>query len=361
VAFVRSPGMLPLPEPDPVGSLDLLQDLIGVDDPDDWMNMIGWLVGVLNPDPHDAAPILMLLGGEGTGKTTRSRMLRSCVDPNVADARSLPRNERDFMIGAHNSLLQVFDNISSLNPAQADMICRLATGGAIATRELYANLSEVLINVKRPVLMNGITRFTARPDFLDRAMAIELPRISDGKRRDERELWGKFEDALPRILGGLYNAVACALRELPKVPKDWPWPRMIGFAKFVTAAESALGCKPGAFLAAYRRNRDASALEVATENPLAAAVIDFVNANHGEWGGTATALLQQLKPGEIGDYPKSWPQAATQLSKRLKRLEGVLLKAGVEVSWPPRAKERRIELRWVERSGVCDSAPNEAA
>ena len=41
----------------------------------------------------------------------------------------------------------------------------------------------------RPLMLNGISGVETRPDLLDRAIVLNLPIISELKRREEDELW----------------------------------------------------------------------------------------------------------------------------------------------------------------------------
>jgi hypothetical protein len=52
--------------------------------------------------------------------------------------------------------LLAFDNLSGLPPWLSDALCRLATGGSFAVRQLYTDDEEVLFEASRPILLNGI-------------------------------------------------------------------------------------------------------------------------------------------------------------------------------------------------------------
>ena len=77
-------------------------------------------------------------------------MLRSLVDPRMPDLRAEPREIRDLAIAARGSWLVAFDNISHLPHWLSDALCRLATGGGFATRELYTDFDEALFDALRP-------------------------------------------------------------------------------------------------------------------------------------------------------------------------------------------------------------------
>ena len=61
-----------------------------------------------------------------------------------------------------------------------------ATGGGLATRQLYSDLSETIINVQRPIILNGIAELATRGDLLDRSIVISLPTLDPEKRREMR-------------------------------------------------------------------------------------------------------------------------------------------------------------------------------
>ena len=66
------------------------------------------------------------------------------------------------------------------------MVCsRLATGGGLATRELYTDDEEALFDATRPIILNGIEDFVARPDLGDRTVLLTLENIPDHRRKLE--------------------------------------------------------------------------------------------------------------------------------------------------------------------------------
>ena len=84
--------------------------------------------------------------------------------------------------------LLAFDNLSGLSPWLSDALCRLASGGSFAVRQLYTNDEEVLFKAARPTLLNGIEDVISRPDLADRAIYLTLPPIAE-RRRGEASLW----------------------------------------------------------------------------------------------------------------------------------------------------------------------------
>jgi hypothetical protein len=121
------------------------------------------------------------------------------------------------MIAANNGHMLAFDNLSGLPAWLSDALCRLATGGSFAVRQLYTNDDEVLFQAARPLLVNGIEDVISRADLADRGIFLSLAPIGEQQRRSEIDLWREFEIARPRILGALLDAAVRGLQSLPDV------------------------------------------------------------------------------------------------------------------------------------------------
>jgi hypothetical protein len=173
--------------------------------------------------------VIVLSGEQGSAKSTFSAILRALLDPNTAPLRALPREDRDLFIAASNGHVLAFDNVSGLPAWISDTLCRLATGGGFAVRQLYSDQDEVLFDAARPVILNGIEDIVTRPDLADRAVFLTLEPIPEERRRPEQELWAAFEAERPRILGVLLDAVAKGLAQLQHTKLD-RLPRMADFA-----------------------------------------------------------------------------------------------------------------------------------
>lgn len=136
VRFRRARGMLPLPAPVAGGNITALRPFLNLRADADFTLTVAWLLAALRG--RGPYPTLALTGEHGAAKTTFARILRALIDPNTAPLRSLPREDRDLFIAATNGYVIAFDNVSSLPDWLSDLLCRLATGGGFATRELTA-------------------------------------------------------------------------------------------------------------------------------------------------------------------------------------------------------------------------------
>jgi hypothetical protein len=329
VRFTRRRGMLPLPRPKRNGSLKDLRKFINVQSDDDFVLLLSWLVGTFRPTgPY---PALGLHGEQGSAKSTTSRMLRNLIDPNIAPLRSSPKEPRDLMIAAKNSWIIAFDNFSSISPWLSDAMCRLATGGGFATRELYTDDEEKLFDAMRPLLLNGIPDLADRGDLIDRSIAITLPAIPLDKRKTERELWRAFDKKKPGILGALLDAVSTAIGRLESVKLD-SIPRMADFAEWVVAAEPAFGMPDVSFLRAYESNRENLSATAIESNIIAQPLLSLLKKER-RWKGSATKLLNELDRivGEKKTVQREWPKRPNFLSRDLRRIAPIIREMGWEI------------------------------
>src|SRR5664280_1084798 len=114
---------------------------------------------------------------------------------------------------------------------QPQWAARLALGRALPTGDrwrlphspLNTDDQEALFHATRPVILNGIEDAATKPDLLDRAIIVKLPRIEP--YRPEAELLSEFESTRPRILGALLDAIVAALHNLATTRIE-PAPRM---------------------------------------------------------------------------------------------------------------------------------------
>jgi hypothetical protein len=211
VRFRRSAGMQALPVPISGGSLKALRSFLNVKTDNDFVLAVAWVLACLRDcGPY---PVLALSGEQGSAKSTFSAILRALLDPNTAPLRALPREDRDLFIAASNGHVLAFDNVSGLPAWISDTLCRLATGGGFAVRQLYTDQDEVLFDATRPVILNGIEDIVTRPDLADRAWTRSLRSGAARKQNSGRRSrpsarvswaccsmpWSRASTACPRL------------------------------------------------------------------------------------------------------------------------------------------------------------------
>jgi hypothetical protein len=362
VPLIRPNGMMPLPPPQRAGVADGLATLAALlnlrssadgSASTDLRLVTAWLVACLFPE--GPFPVLAVDGEQGSGKTTTSKMLRRLVDPNYADARAAPREERDLLVSARNGRVVALDNLSGLDAAMADAICRLATGGGFGERAHYTNGEEYIVLAQNPVLLNGIPSLLARGDLADRAIAITLPPIPDDRRKPEAEVWREFEAARPSLLALLLDGLACAVDRLPNLHIE-RLPRMADFARLAAAMAPAFGWSEADMLAALDENRAAAVVGVIESDGIATAV-QAIAEDRGRWLCTASELLGAINDRTPLDRQRQrdWPKDATRLSQKLRRVAPALRRVGIDVILPA-SGGRSGRMITLEKRGLAEAA-----
>jgi hypothetical protein len=344
VRFRRAAGMLPLPIPQRGGSIEALAAFLNLPAPDEFVLVVAWLLASLQRGgPY---PLLVIAGEQGSAKTVLTKILRALIDPNAAPTRAPPREERDLMIAANNGHILAFDNLSGLPSWLSDALCRLASGGSFAIRQLYTDCDEVLFQAARPAILNGIEEIVCRSDLADRAIFLTLEPIAGERRRMERQLWREFEVARPGILGALFDAAAHGLRRLSRVRLERS-PRMADFALWSSACETAFW-PPGTFLRAYNANRQVAIEGVIEADPVAAFVREIVAAR-GTWAGRASDLLHARIAA--GQDVLGWPKNPRALAGRLRRCQTSLRTVGIDIAF---TREGRTGSRMIRMTSLTN-------
>jgi hypothetical protein len=143
----------------------------------------------------------------GAGKTTIQRLLKRLVDPTAPE--TVRFDPRDFLQKASHAYLVMLDNQNTVPEWATDTLCRLVTGEADSKRRLYTDDEDVIIELRRAVLLNGINVPADRGDVLDRSLVVELERIPDGERRTRRNCGIASRRSVPSCSG---HSSACCLR-----------------------------------------------------------------------------------------------------------------------------------------------------
>ena len=355
VRFRRAKGMLALPIPVQGGELRELRRFVNTPQETEWRFVASWLLAALRAKgPY---PICVMQGEQGCAKSTTSKMLRSLVDPNACALRTAPRKEQDLAIAASNGWVVAYDNLSGVHGWLSDALCRASTGGGFATRALYSDSEETLLEFQRPVLLNGIDEVATRGDLADRALLVTLPRIDEENRREESEVWEEFEEARPRLLGALLSVVSAGLKKLPSI-KAKRLPRMADFAKWILACEEALGWEAGSFLEAYSRSKNQMAESLVEGDLFARSLVEFIREK-AEWRGSAGELLALMNK-RVDEYErrvKGWPQDATRASNKLRRVAPSLVRLGLQIRLDIREGKEGRRAVYLGKADAADAVP----
>ncbi len=314
VHFWRPSGLGELPLPARGAAIDLLNKYVNLQE-FQFPVLVAWLTAALRPaGPY---PILVIEGEQGVGKTTLTEVCRHLVDPHVALVRSMPRIERELMLTAQSNWLVAFDNVSAVSAAQSDALSRLSTGGGYATRERSTDLGEIVIDIERPIIVNGTGEFMKRPDVVDRCIFLRLPPLSPKKRRHDQEFWAEFHRDLPNLLGALLAAAAGGLKHQGEIQLK-ELSRMADFDRWGAAVAQGLGWPQGKFVDNYRFSRRPAGARAIEQVPVFLALAQILK-RHRRWACTPKDLLRALDAYKRLRWPEAgdWPASPAQLLKLL--------------------------------------------
>jgi ABC-type dipeptide/oligopeptide/nickel transport system ATPase component len=181
----------------PGGSIDLLRPLLNVRSDDDFSLIVAWLLTALNIG--DQPPILALCGESGSGKSM-------CTAKNFAPLLGPHYNIRSLLISANNCHVIAYDNMSSIRSWMRAALRRIAPrSAAIAYRDAVVPIQP------KPMIINGINDVVVASHLSEFATSLRLSKIQ--KFKTESEMWNRFADAEPYILGALLDACSLKMRE----------------------------------------------------------------------------------------------------------------------------------------------------
>jgi len=315
--------------PDFAGDLKLLLNHIRIKNEDDQILYLTYLVTCFIPSiPH---AVLVFSGEKGASKSTSMRLTRQIVDPAIQDLLTMPNSMQDLALSLANNYMPSFDNLDGLSAEKSDLLCIASTGGGFSKRTLFTDDDETLLDLRRCVGLTGINVVVTRADLIDRSIIIELDRIPENERKEERDVWEAFEKDRASIVGGALQALANAMAIYPKVKLD-KLPRMADFTRWGYAIAEVLGYGGERFLDAYRNNRNQSNEEAISSHPAAATVVALMKENQS-WSGSVASLLGELErvaeQEKINTKVKTFPKAAHILSRRLKEVKSNLEDVGI--------------------------------
>lgn len=324
VFFVRGEAMQKLPDPRAGGGFAPLWKIANIP-PAQRLLVLAWLVDCLRPD--SPFPVLELYGEQGSAKSTTAEALRKLIDPNASNLRGAPKSCEDIFVGAVHSHCVSFENISHLPGPMQDALCVLATGGGFAKRTLYSDSDETILNVRRPVILNGISTSVTQQDLADRSVSIECPVIED--RQSATQLWRDFDAALPGVLGALLSLAANAMAILPRmrIPADQR-PRMLDYALLGMAVAEAHGETAGEFLEQYKAARAETVSRALDASPVATALIELVEDDPAGIEAPVKEVLRRLERYKPAGA-EAWPRTPKGLGDALRRAAPALRQMGI--------------------------------
>ncbi len=319
VLFRRTALTGVLPEPASGGTLAELWALLNVAEVDRPVVAAVLVAMLLDNIPH---PVVLLVGEQGSGKSTAALVLAGLLDPSPAQLRKAPRDVESWTTAAAGSWVVAVDNLSALPDWLSDALCRAVTGDGDVRRRLYSDGDLHVVAFRRCVLLNGIDLGAVRDDLADRLVTVGLDRIPDRTRRKDADLARQWAATHPRVLGAVLDLTVRVLWALPAVELPDP-PRMADFAFVLAAVDAVLGTDG---LARYRALAGELAADAASADPVLTAIAQRITSS---FTGTAAELLTAITPTDDGWRPgRDWPKSPRALTGLLRRRAPSLRRLG---------------------------------
>jgi hypothetical protein len=360
VLFRRYVNLKALPNPSEAagGSLKVLDELVNLKSKRDRRLFKAYLVTL--PLEHVGRPIFNASGAMGSGKTTIGRVAKRIWDPTAPE--TVRFDPRDFLQKSMHAYVVMLDNQNTIPEWAADTTCRLVTGEADSKRRLYTDDEDVIIELRRAVILNGINVPTERSDVLDRSLVVELERISDGDRKTEDEIWERFAQEHPRLLGALFDVLskAIALKGSIKLSRR---PRLADWGEYAASVYEVMGWGAETFLKDWDEVVRVQNQATLDGSPVAQTIIKFME-DRESFEGSSTELHKKLESiaEEIGVQvvrDKAWPKSARWLWRRIKEVLSLLAAAGIEAGRTEDRTGSTIALRNVPRNDATNTTEDE--
>lgn len=203
-----------------------LKNFINTSDENFKMIIIYILCAFIKDIPH---PILIILGGAGTSKSTTTTFLNELIDPSINEIMSLPKKD-DLELVLSNRYFVAFDNIgeNQITKDVSDLLCQAVTGATVVRRKKYTDKEETYLKLNNVIVFNGITPNIFKEDLLQRSIVINMNPIDIKERRLLSDIRNEFRENLPKYL----EAIAVVLQHYLKnseLPVNQELSRMADF------------------------------------------------------------------------------------------------------------------------------------
>ena len=324
-------------------AIDELIDLLKISEHEKLVFKVNLIALFLEAYPM---PLMVLGGPAGNFKSTTTALIKRIVDPegsvNDNNLSAISSKVDDFLVHLYNRYFPCYDNVSNISREEADILCRVITGGTNVKRKLFSDDEEIIMSGKRKIALNGIVPRLDYPDLQSRLLIYEREPPKPKDKRTHEFLNKKFEELLPDVLGQIFLTLSKAISWYKSLKFDIkPKTRMADFEVWGEVISRVMGNQQNEFLKMYYQKLDNAVISMEESYPLISVLSDFMKFQDS-YEGTASelyhSLLERANVLEI-DVRSKWvrfPRAASGLGKSFKELDSLLKVNGLEAkkfSW----------------------------
>ena len=331
--------------------------------------LVAWLVASALSEAD--YPIVLLVGPEGSAKSTLAQNLATVLDPPQGLLPTVSTGSaKDIIAGIQGRHVCVLDNApGKLNGDIEDTLCRISTGAQFEERLLYTNFDVASAELHAPLIVTAISHPFRQRDTRNRTIAIEIEALRDGFKR-RTDVVDEIEHAIGQIRGAVLFFISTYLRHRDTILALETIPhRMVDWAVAGEAIARELGAEPGKFFAQIERKQRDDASDYLEGDLVGAALLRALqhwaaqaektedlpaNAKLQDLGwvavqnaqgeltiiATPTAIQKELMQRTLGNII-NLPNTARATTGAIQRLQGVLNRAGIRAT-----SGRSKKARW---------------
>ena len=286
-----------------------------------------------------ATPIMLITGQQGSIKSTQSGLIKRMVDPIGSELEdnltNFPKKLDDLCIRLNNDQLIAFDNLSRITPEQSDTLCMAITGGKITKRQLYTDADEIVLRIRRKIVINGITLEIERGDLMERVVIYQTSAVPADQMKTAAEVEEEFRRILPKFLGAVFGILQEAIRMESSVKKSFQKrARMATFEEWGECISQAMGNDSEAFQKKYEQSRQDSNDLLNEGIPLAPFLAKLLGGEAEAVASFKEFLVKLKAYAEENQYDTKsggFPKAANRLRGYITRYRPLVADAGYSI------------------------------
>ncbi len=270
--------------------------------------------------------VAIISSGQGSGKSTLTKLIQLLVDPSLAEKTLLPSSVEELKNHLATNLLVAFDNTRKLNDDFSDILCAATTGTTVTKRKLFTDIDMMILTLKNIIVLNGIDIVPKKADLLERSLLFELEKITPDRRMTDNKFWSSFKEKRAEILGAIFDTISKAL-EIKKTLHLEETHRMSDAYTDMCAIALALDIPLDEFVKIFNENIAKLEQTRSEENYFCNIIKDYLDNKLSKKKGTVTEIFNAIK-STIPSTTKDFPETASPFSKKLKAERNSLEKLG---------------------------------
>lgn len=285
--------------------------------------------------------IAIISSGQGSGKSTLTKLIQLLIDPTSATKTLLPSSIEELKNHLATNLLVAFDNTKKLNDDFSDILCAATTGTTFTKRMLFTDIEMMILTLKNIIVLNGIDIVPKKADLLERSLLFELEKITPDKRMTDKKFWSNFEEKRAEILGTIFDTISKAL-EIKKTLDLKETHRMSDAYTDMCAIALALDIPLEKFERIFNENIAKLEQTRSEENYFCNTIKDYLESRVAKKKGTVTEILNAIKSSSPSKA-KYLPETASHFSRKLNEERETLAKLGYSFK-----KEEKKDANYIE-------------